>query len=43
MLLEEKYKFSKVSKFRFCPMLKVEISEISESVLSLGISTVVVI
>ena len=42
MLSEEKRKFPRFPSFRFCPVLKIENSEISESVLLLQILTVVV-
>ena len=42
MLLEQKRKFLRFPSFRFCPIPKIENSEISESFLLLQISTVVV-
>ena len=42
MLLEEQRKFARFPSFWFCPIPKVENSEISESVLLLQILTIVV-
>ena len=42
MLLDEKQKYRRFSSFRFCPIPKIENSEVSESVVLFQILTVVV-